>query len=219
MNNAIYQKLNFKFSKKKLIEEVLSNSMHFHQMPPDFLTLKTRKFSIINGGDYDKVTVAGVNAVLQGQIDSWKGLCFTYKKGEAISKSGKNSLRSYLNDWSWRKDLNCSYLIEIVKELGFYEIQNVRVMIIEPGGFGPVHKDACAENYYNDHVSVTLNLADGGKPLLALINEELIEINDDAFVFCDNCWHGVGKVNSRRIQIRINGKSNIITKFYDGISI
>lgn len=212
--SKIYRKLNFEYNKIKLTKEILSNAGHFHQMPPDFLTIKKRKFSILDSGDYEKLTLVNGDKILKGQYDSWKGLCFTHKKGEYVSLSGKNNLRSLLKEWSWREDLNSNYLIQIVNELGFYEIQNVRVMIIDTNNFGPVHKDACDENYYDDHVSVTLNLEDGGKPLLALINEELIEINDDAFIFCDNCWHGVGRVNSRRIQVRINGKSDIITKFY-----
>jgi hypothetical protein len=82
-------------------------------------------------------------------------------------------------------------------------------MVLQPPGFGPVHCDAHpSHDYYNTHISITLNLEDGGMPLIALIDDQQVECNDSCFIFEDNCWHGVGQVSSRRTQLRINGKVN-----------
>jgi len=209
-----YQKLFYEYDKNKLINEILSNRPYFHHMPPDFLTLKRRKFSLIDGKDYNDLTIVHESNIIAGKINSWQGVSFTYKKGLNESKSGKNSLRSQYDEWNWRYELNSNYLQEIVKELGFYEVQNVRAMIIDPPGFGPVHKDACQPGYYDKNISVTLNLQNGSKPLVALLDDSLVEIDEDVFIFQDDCWHGVGTVVSQRIQVRINGKVKDIDQFF-----
>jgi hypothetical protein len=202
--NGQYISLNFFYDKARVAEEILQHK--FTDIPAIKQFLSLRPFDLVEQSLYDKVTVLTEYGIIRGSVPSWKGYSFTHVLGDMMSNYGSNLSRIKYENWTWKDDANCPYIKEIVSQLGFTSVQNVRAMLLDPPGFGPVHNDLPLDsNYYDNHVSITLNIADGGKPLVAMIDSNLIEINDDCFIFRDNCWHGVGLVSSQRIQLRING--------------
>jgi hypothetical protein len=204
-----YKKLNFNYDKNKLLKEVFQHEHNFIEIPATKEFLQYRPFDIVDPKLYDQVTTISSLEITKGHIPSWQGYSFTHVPGDRMSAYGGNTLRLKYENWCWKDDANCDYLKFIVNELGFTQIQNIRAMVINPPGFGPVHCDVPpAVDYYKEHTSVTFNLEDGGQPLIALIDNQKVECNDPCFLFEDNCWHGVGQVTSRRTQLRINGKMN-----------
>jgi hypothetical protein len=202
--NIRYSRLNFSYDKKKLSDEI--NHYEFTDIPPIKQFLNTRPFNLVDNSLYEKVTLITETGITQGELPSWKGYSFTHVPGDLLSSYGSNLSRMRFENWEWKEDSECPYIRQIISDLGFIKVQNVRAMSLEPPGFGPVHNDVPPHSkYYDNHVSVTLNISDGGMPLTALIDDKLLEINDDCFMFRDDCWHGVGLVTSKRLQLRING--------------
>ena len=202
-----YKKVNYPYDKDKVLAEIFSQSSNFVNIFSRRETFKNRPFSIVPDEMYEKVDAIEANGKLvPGAISSWKGFNFTHIPGDLSSNIGQNKDRLIKENWEWKPDVQCQYLKKIVQDLGFVSIQNIRAMVMQPGGFGPVHSDIVLKNdYYQKHTSVTLNIEDGGQPLTALIDGKMYELNDSCFVFEDDCWHGVGIVSSRRTQLRING--------------
>jgi hypothetical protein len=202
-----YQKLNYVYDIDNVLAEIFAQSSKFITIFPKKETLKQRPFSIVPDEMYEHVdAIEADGKLVLGEISAWRGFNFTHIPGDVSSSIGLNKDRLTKENWLWKPDVECPYLKKIVKDLGFISIQNIRAMIIQPGGFGPVHRDiALNNNYYQKHTSVTLNIEDGGQPLAALIDGKMYELNDPCFVFEDDCWHGVGIVSSRRTQLRING--------------
>jgi len=202
-----YKKLNYVYDKDKVLAEVFAQSSNFVNIFSRRETFKKRPFSIVPDEMYESIdAIEADGKVVPGAISSWKGFNFTHIPGDRSSTIGQNKDRLSKENWQWKPDVECPYLKRIVQDLGFISIQNVRAMVMQPGGFGPVHSDILLKNsYYQTHTSVTLNLEDGGQPLTALIDGKMYELNDPCFVFEDDCWHGVGIVSSRRTQLRING--------------
>ena len=215
-----YARLKFSYDKEQVRKEIAQHTSSDIPAIKQFLDL--RPFDLVNADLYNKITVLTEKGIVKGELPSWKGYSFTHVPGDVMSAYGGNLTRIKFESWEWKPESNCPYIQEIVKKLGFEQIQNVRSMTLEPPGFGPVHNDLPpASNYYSNHVSVTLNISDGGQPLTALINGDLKTFNDNCFMFRDDCWHGVGLVTSKRIQLRINGtvNENTFKKFIDGESI
>lgn len=202
--NIRYSKLNFSYDKKKLADEIQKHE--FTDIPAIRQFLNLRPFDLVEKSLYDKVTLITERGIIPGELPSWKGYSFTHVPGDMLSSYGSNLSRMRYEDWVWKDDADCPYIKELISKLGFVKVQNVRAMTLEPPGFGPVHNDVPPHSkYYDNHVSITFNISDGGMPLVALIDDKLIEINDDCFIFRDDCWHGVGLVSSKRVQLRING--------------
>jgi hypothetical protein len=202
-----YQKLFFNYNKEILINEIFQNEKDFVDIPATKEYLQYRPFDIVDKTMYEKVTTVSGVGIQKGILPSWRGFSFTHVPKDPITNYGGNLSRLKHEEWTWKPTLECSYIKSLVLELGFTQIQNIRVMVIEPPGFGPVHLDVPpGVDYYKDHVSITLNVEDGGVPLIAMIDGKLTECNDPCFIFQDDCWHGVGVVKSRRTQLRINGK-------------
>jgi hypothetical protein len=202
-----YARLNFSYDKEKVKQEILQHT------PTDIPAIKQyldlRPFDLVPKSLYEKITVVTDQGIVKGEIPSWQGYSFTHVPGDRMSAYGGNLTRIKFDNWEWKADANCPYIQELVNSLGFEQIQNVRSMMLDPPGFGPVHNDVPPNSdYYNNHVSITLNISNGGKPLVALIDNTLREFDDDCFIFRDDCWHGVGLVDMPRIQLRINGKMN-----------
>jgi hypothetical protein len=202
-----YKKLNYVYDNNKVLAEIFAQSSNFINIFASKATFEQRPFSIVPDEMYEKVDAIESNGKsVAGAISSWQGFNFTHIPGDPSSVVGKNKDRLIKENWEWKPNIECTYLKTIVQDLGFISIQNIRAMVMQSGGFGPVHSDIVLKNdYYQKHTSVTLNIEDGGQPLTALIDGKMYELNDPCFVFEDDCWHGVGIVSSRRTQLRING--------------
>lgn len=202
--NTRYLRLNFSYDKARVAKEILQHQ--FTDIPAIKQFLNLRPFDLVKKELYDNVTVLTEYGIVPGSVPSWKGYSFTHVPGDTMSSYGGNLSRIKHENWAWKDSANCPYIKELVSQLGFTSVQNVRAMLLDPPGFGPVHNDVPTDsNYYDNHVSITLNIADGGQPLVAMIDNNLVEFNDECFIFRDDCWHGVGLVSSQRIQLRING--------------
>lgn len=214
-----YKKLNYNYDKELILAEIFSHVDKFINLYPRRETFNQRPFSIVSDELYEKLTALEKDGtVTTGSFSAWQGFSFTHIPGDRLSEIGQNKDRLTKENWQWKPNVDCQYLKKIVKDLGFTSIQNIRVMVINAGGFGPVHSDIISSNnYYETHTSVTLNIEDGGQALVALINGQLHELNDPCFIFEDDCWHGVGVVSSRRTQVRINGIANkdILNSYLD----
>lgn len=205
--NIRYANLNFSYDKEKVKEEIFQHT--FFDIPAAQQYLDLRPFDLVDPSLYRKVSVLTPQGILEGEIPSWKGYSFTEIPNDMMSQFGSNLSRIKSDDWVWKKNANAPYIQSLVKELGFLKVQNVRAMIIDPPGFGPVHTDLPPNsNYFNNHVSVTLSISDGGQLLTAMLDGELKELGSDCFLFRDDCWHGVKQVTSQRVQLRINGIVN-----------
>jgi hypothetical protein len=200
-------KLKFPFDKERLRQEVLSCESKFRDIPANREGVRGRPFDLVPRELYDEITYFDGQTVVKGRLPSWRGLSFTHIPGVERSLGGSNVLRTQDARWEFRTDLTFDYLKSLIKVFGFSELQNIRAMVLDPPGFGPVHIDlAPTSNYYEQHVSVTLSIDDGGQPLAAFWDGEYHHLSEDCFVFRDDCWHGVGIVTRRRIQVRINGR-------------
>lgn len=206
--NIRYAALNFSYDKDLVKQEIFQHKFIDIPATKEFLAL--RPFDLVDPCLYEKVPTLTPQGIIAGEIPSWKGYSFTEIPGDSFSSFGGNLSRLKTDKWVWKKDSNAPYIKELINQLGFEQVQNVRVMMIDPPGFGPVHNDLPpSSNYFENHVSVTLNISDGGQPLVAMLDNKLIELGkDDAFIFRDDCWHGVRQVSSQRIQLRINGIVN-----------
>jgi hypothetical protein len=94
-------------------------------------------------------------------------------------------------------------------------------MLLPAGGIGLVHHDS-GEAYYINNISITLNVNSGGSPMIFLCEDQQYSVETDpAFLFQDCCLHGVPKVSSNRLQVRINGrpKKELIESLLDLDSI
>ena len=201
-----YQKLSFNYDKEILLKEIFQHSQNFVDIPASKEYLQYRPFDIVDNTLYENVTTVSKSGVQRGTIPTWKGYSFSHVPLDPMSMYGGNVFKLKHETWEWKKYSNCSYIQLLAEQLGFVQIQNVRSMVIEPPGFGPVHCDIPEDSdYYKNHISITFNIENGGVPLIAMIDGSLVECDDPCFVFQDNCWHGVGVVTSRRTQLRING--------------
>lgn len=199
-----YAALNFTYDHSRVAEEILAHDLV--QIPASQRFLAHRTFDLVEPLLYDQVTVVTETGIREGTIPSWHGYSFTHVPGVPFSQYGGNAARIQHEQWQWKPHARCDYIKEITEQLGFTQVQNVRAMLLDPPGFGPVHCDLPpGSDYYQRHVSVTLNVQSGGQPLIAEIGGVQQAIDAPCFMFRDDCWHGVGQVSSRRIQLRING--------------
>jgi len=140
---------------------------------------------------------------------SWKTIGLTHIPGVETSKLGRSSSRNrnVIAQWQWREDIVVPYLKELVAALPFESIQSIRVIALFPGHVGGVHHDDTLGMFYNAGArSVTLNISDGGQRLEFMQHGQHYTLsNYPAFIFRDDCYHGVRKVDSLRAQLRING--------------
>ena len=84
-------------------------------------------------------------------------------------------------------------------------------MMLPAGSIGLVHVDSTSD-YYRNNVSITLNVSNGGSPIIfEEQGTQFSALQEPAFLFRDDCYHGVPRVSSNRIQIRINGKPSYST--------
>ena len=209
-----YKKLNYQYDHSKVIEEIYRNQNQFVEISASMAASEGRPFDIVSKELYDQVkfgsTESNDQTNVQRTIPSWYGFCFTYISGNNESLIGKNKFRLSKASWIWRPDINCPYIQKIARDLGYIKLQNVRAMMINPPGFGPVHRDVYPGlGYFKTHTSITLNIESGGQPLVAQFDSKFNELNDECYIFNDDCWHGVGVVTSRRTQLRFNGTVNL----------
>lgn len=206
-----FAELEFDYDRKKLENEILAVRPWFESMPASVLWSRPHKD--INVGTHEeilKVTVIDPNDnVIQKDLPSWSGLSLTHIPGQPKSVLGGNKYRNtYNGPWTWRDDVSVPYLKELVESLQFEELHSVRIMVLPLGGIGLVHTDS-TDAYYFNNISITLNVNSGGSPIIFKRGDSTYSVEEPrAFLFQDNCPHGVPRVVRDRVQVRINGKPN-----------
>ena len=146
--------------------------------------------------------------IVNKRYPSWKGCSLTYLDDSQSSKMGAARVRNdnIKTNWQWREDIHIPYIQSVVEQFGFRILHTVRLLIIPEGSIGLVHQDDWGTYYKNKGFSVTLNVSNGGSPIVFLNGDQRHEAwPDKCHVFRDDCWHGIPQVSSRRMQIRING--------------
>jgi hypothetical protein len=192
-----FSELDFKYDTDRLLKEL--NILKFVQYLTDASTHTNHyKMPIFN----------------QSQIKNckiWKGINLTNPPDSVfIKNSSLSKIRNENSEleWVWVKEF--PYMQYIVKSLGFLKTNLVRVLVLEPGSIGPVHNDNSTGSYYNvNRTSITLNISDGGSPLVFLNGNEIhSKMPGPTFLFRDDCWHGIPETKTQRFQVRINGMIN-----------
>lgn len=206
-----FAELDFNYDREKLEKEILSIRSVFEQMPASMLWARPHKD--INVGTHKEILTVTVidpeDNIIHRELPSWEGLSLTYIPGQPKSVLGGNRYRNTHNgSWSWRDDVEVPYLKELVESLQFEELHSVRIMVLPAGSIGLVHVDS-TDTYYLNNISVTLNVNSGGSPIIFKRGESTYSVEEPgAFLFQDNCPHGVPRVYQDRVQVRINGRPN-----------
>jgi hypothetical protein len=143
----------------------------------------------------------------------WHSISLNYVPEDEMTKHGRGSARNrnVSENWVWRDDIDAPYLRQLVESLPIGRLLCVRLIALRPGNAGSVHNDDYAGLYYPTGArSVTLNLSSGGGDLQIWHNDQHYTVSDyPAFIFRDDCWHGVSTVRSNRIQMRVNAFFNV----------
>lgn len=204
--------VNIEYDQHKLASEALSLRKFYKAIPAHKKWARLHpKIFVGTEKEINEVTVVDDDhLMINRKLPSWYGLSLTHIPGEKWSDLGSNNVRNDSTEaWVWRSDVDAPYLRELVESLEFDQLHSVRVMLLPTNSIGLVHMDS-AGNYYKEHVSLTLNVNSGGSPIIFLEKDRTYSIESDrAFLFRDDCYHGVPRVRDTRIQIRINGRPNI----------
>jgi hypothetical protein len=122
----------------------------------------------------------------------------------------------YQKAFTWRNELENTYIKNFIESLPFEYIQGVRLIYMDPPSIGQIHRDShsFANKKYFDSgfASISLNVDPGGGTLKFLDNEDQEHNVDNSikiFHFDDSVSHGVTPISSPRYQVRIWGKLSI----------
>lgn len=220
LKNIRFAPVNLNYDRDRLYQEITSLRKHFKAIPAHKRWARPHdKIFVGTQEEIDQVTVVDDHRqMITKKLPSWVGISITHLPDDAWSKVGNNAIRnSSTRAWEWRDDLSSPYLREIAESLEFEELHSVRVMILPANSIGLVHIDS-AGDYYENNVSLTLNVKNGGSPIIFLENDKTYTAeNETAFLFRDDCYHGVPRVKENRVQVRINGRPNkkILTELID----
>ena len=185
--------------------KILPNSMWIRKPIIPYSYQIADKEHYDNCENTDRVDGKPVN--WDGKYKTWLGMSLTHIPINPATKYGSVRFRT-MKDWIWDDSLDIPYTKEVISRLPYKELNVVRLMVIEPGGFGPLHKDDFDDDLWekNDIVSTTITISHGGSPLKFVHNDKMIDVKDDVFFFKDSVYHGVPPVKSQRMILRINGK-------------
>ncbi len=123
---------------------------------------------------------------------------------------------TYKKPFTWREELENSYIKQAVEQFPWEYIQGVRLIRMFPPSVGQIHKDSHPKANYRffreGHVSLSFNIADGGG-ILNYLDENSEQRNVDnnikIFHFDDSVAHGVTPISSPRYQLRMWGKLKV----------
>lgn len=201
--DARFARLNIDYDRPRAFREAesLVPRLEWTRSAPPLYMYGTAPFTVGGSGG------AIVDPMATGY--TWKSMGLTHIHGNETSKLGRGSVRNRCSHekWVWRDDVDTPYLRSLIESLPFERVTCVRLIVLPEGNVGTVHHDNPSLSYYfSGGRSLTLNLSSGGSALEFMQHGEHYAIGDHpAFIFRDDCWHGVPKVESIRIQLRVNG--------------
>ena len=146
---------------------------------------------------------------MPGRVPSWSGMGLTHVPDRAETNwGGSRFRRGFDGRWVWKDELELTYARGLIEGLGMRRIDNVRVMHLPAGGFGPVHVDWESDEPWEADglASITFLLDDGGVPMRFRASDgRLHDVRDPVFFFKDSAPHGVPRTSSDRLLLRVNG--------------
>lgn len=122
---------------------------------------------------------------------------------------------TYRQPFTWRTELENTYIKKCVEQFPWAYIQGVRLVYMTPPSIGQVHRDSHPRSnlrYFKDgFASITLNIDHGGGVLKYIFNgkEYSVDNNVKIFHFNDSVPHGVTPITSNRYQLRMWGKLSV----------
>lgn len=122
----------------------------------------------------------------------------------------------YHKPFTWKKELEGTYIKQFIESLPFEYIQGVRLIYMKPPSIGQVHRDShtfANKKYFEaGFASISLNV-DHGEGILKFLDghdqEHSVDNDIKIFHFDDSVSHGVTPIEKERYQIRIWGKLSI----------
>jgi hypothetical protein len=201
-----FAKLNFEYDRERAYREAeaLDPLLEWTRSAPGYLGVSL-PFSVTENGKHDSDDLMSTKL-------TWKSMGLTHIPEVPLSKLGRGALRNKMTEckWVWRDDVIAPYLRDLCYGLPFDSVGSVRLIVLPPGNTGSVHNDDPSGLFYVTGArSVTLNLSGGGSQLEFMHNDKHYTISDHpAFLFRDDCYHGVRIADTLRIQMRVNGFFN-----------
>ena len=205
-----FANLDFDYDQSEVEREVDGITEFFDLSIPDTVLADQWRLPLFTDEQINNTSVysSETNEIIHKKYPSWKGCSLTRLDDTRASMMGAARVRNnnVKTAWQWRDDLNIPYIRSIVDRFQFRILHTVRLLIIPEGSIGLVHADDWGSYYKQHGFSITLNVRNGGSPIVFLDGDQKHEAwPDKCHVFRDDCWHGIPQVSSRRIQIRING--------------
>lgn len=122
---------------------------------------------------------------------------------------------TYKKPFTWREELNNTYIKQCVEQFPWEYIQGVRLVHMTPPSIGQVHRDSHPRanlRYFREgFASISFNIA-SGNGVLKYIDagvEHSVDNDVKIFHFDDSVAHGVTPITSNRYQLRMWGKLKV----------
>lgn len=177
-------------------DEALKQTTHYEENGSETQT-KT--------GKYSTYRVLNITRLPEDPITTWH--TYMERRGHKIA-----FWHYYRKPWTWMKELEDSYLREVVEQFPFEYVQTVRLITMRPPAIGQIHVDTPtrANNRWLDDgfASITLNVSSGGSLMRYSVGKQVYDASPEVPIshFNDAYRHGVPELKSVRHQIRIFGK-------------
>jgi len=209
----VYAPLKVKFDADRFRHEILGTESHWKSLAPDrYFAGEPKFFRVAPQNYYDDceyVDSADGHKFRSGR-NTWRGISLRHDPGNAATKLGSNRYRLTSGHWQWDSTYDIPYVREIVQSLPYETLEVVRVMSIDPPGFGPAHVDWPDDKIWEerDLVSTTFTIDYGGVHMQAKYEGKIFQTDAPVFLFKDSVPHGVSPVTHRRIILRVHGKAD-----------
>jgi hypothetical protein len=188
-----------------------------------------KKWKMVDPEIYDLCDIQTESGINKRGIEQWSAtslieLITSDETLLSLSRLGSVAVRNNLlggGEYRFKEIYENLNIVKWIKDLPLKKIIGIRCVSLKPGSFASIHRD---ENNFQHHktgtslptnllwgsgfVSLTINISDGGQPILYSLNSKIDEpfkVNDEVYLFNDYCPHGVPVVSSRRRQIRVTG--------------
>lgn len=207
----VYAPLAFEYDRAGLERELLALVPQFRPiLISESSTLRENRrrwFMVVDDEHLDHVDRHRNGEAIFGKYRSLEGLGL--RRGPTGTTVDDSVTRRRADDcagWDWDLRYDAPLTRATVERLPFTRLRGVRLLSLPPGGFLPTHRDAVDDSYWEQgHATLSLLVADGGQPMLMLVDGEIRRVSDAAFLFRDSVPHGVAPVRARRLLLRVSG--------------
>ncbi len=209
----VYCPLDFEFDRARMHTELLATRQGWRHLPPlKRFTTAPLSFEVAAPEFYARSeyveTDHNGDFVYHPGHSTWSGCSLTSTPQSKNAAAGSFSLRAKFDDWVWNPAFDVTYTRSVVERLPYTQVEIVRIMSIDPGGFGPVHVDARTDELWEEkgYAATTFLLESGGVDMLVQRGERRFAADAPVFFFKDCFPHGVPPVKSTRLLLRVTGR-------------